>query len=695
MSWDKLKMPRVVIYNSDHKVVIGDSSYVQVSSFDCKLKDDGKDEIRISFRSKSIELLSGLSLEHGSLIYIAWGYWDTGLCNSIPYIVDDVTNTYSFDGLTVEITLTDFSSPFDINGGEPEIFKGETVEKDNEGNITSRTLTVSPLDFIWGMMGDNLQFYFMYGDKKYLVKDTVIPGNGYIPDGFLWNLRQYDIHGGLFSTPQMRLLTNNQHDNTAWMGDLPDTIQDFLVTPRTIDTSPRRHITILEKLIQIMPEGPWYINRRANVFIIHNRGGFGVGTAASGMSFNFKSDFNTIISFKLKYDGKKMEDDSIDGADMNATLRQVAGVQQYNSTILALKDLWLSVKSSAPSYISSADKSTLGPNLYFGQNDKGEWVTFWGGYELTQEQAKNARELLENANKYRKYGGVESKNLYYQEGHSSYEGGGFGNVTGVGVDTPMGVMVARGGGGHVSPVLNFTGKVIQHRAKYTFYSTNPDTDRHNKFIGHSYWQLLPQGDSFWQMSNTLKDSSSKAISGTLIIKGDPSIREGITVNLYGVGYDSGTYYVSSVKHVISSTGGYKTELEICRIPKDGLSQLVQTYQRDIEKLSYEKLKEIFQWSTYMGIETRYLWVAPGDPTTLTEEQKKQISINNNDQIMVEDENGKWVKVYRDPSCTDGTRISNVYDIKYLDKVPENKTQAEALQDRQTDSAMDYEDLNNK
>lgn len=683
MSWDKARMPRVVLYNSKGEVVIGDNTYIQVTNFECKLTDDGKDDVRITFSSKNVALLGGLGLQHSVLIYLSWGYWDSGLCNSIPYLVYDVTNTYSHGGLTCEVILTDLASPFDTNGGEPEVFEGETVTKDEDGNVTSRNIVVSPLEFIMGMMGTNLKFYFMYGDKKYLVKDEVVPGNGYIPKGFIWDFRQYDIHGGIFSTRMMEL--HVQLDSTLWMKDLPESVQDFLLTPRTIDTSPKRHITILERLISVMPEGPWFINRRANVFIIHNRGGFGTGASQPSMTFNFKSDYSTILSCKIKYDGKKMEDDSIDGSDMNSTLRQVAGVQQYNSSIWALKDLWLKVKSSAPSYLPSADKSTVAPSLYYGTNKDGKWVTFWGGYELTPELESTVKAFMASANKYHKYGGVESKDTYYQEMYKSW--GGFGDVTGIGIDSPSGTLLTRNSGGHVSTIFTYSTKVNIHNAKYTFYSTNPDTEQNNKFIGRSYWQLLPEGDTFWQMSNELKDSASKAITGTLIIKGDQNIREGITVDLFGIGYDSGTYYVSAVKHTISKTAGYKTELTLSQLPDDGLTQLVQNYQRDIKKYGYDELKEIFQWSTFFGIDTRYLWVASGDPTTLTYDEQKRLTKVNREEIMVQDEDGKWRKAYRDPSCSDGTMIGKAFDIQYMDKLPENKTPWQHWQDLQTDNQL--------
>lgn len=689
MSWDKARMPRIVLYNAKGEVVIGDNTYIQASSFECKLTDDGKDDVRITFSSKNVALLGGLGLEHGTLVYLSWGYWDSGLCNSIPYIVYDVINTYSFEGLTCEIILTDLASPFDTNGGEPETFEGETVTKDDDGNITSRTLVVSPLDFIKGMMGTNLKFYFMYADKKYLVKDEVVPGNGYIPQGYVWDFKQYDIHGGIFSTRLMEL--HVQLDDTLWMKDLPQSVQDFLATPRTIDTSPKRHITILERLISVMPEGPWFINRRANVFIIHNRGGFGTAAGQSSLTFNFKSDYDTILSCKIKHDGKKMEDDSIDGADMNSTLRQVAAVQQYNSSITALKDLWLKVKSSAPSHLPSADKSTVAPSLYYGTNAEGKWVTFWGGYELTPEMESEVKAFMASANKYHKYGGVESKDTYYQNERRSYELEG---ITGIGVDTPKGKnRLTRLSGGHTSAIFTYSSKVTIHNARYTFYSTNPDNGLNNKFIGRSYWQLLPEGDTFWQMSNELKDSASKAITGTLIIKGDQNIREGIMVNLFGIGYDSGTYYVSSVKHTISSTGGYKTELTLSQLPDNGLTQLVQNYQHDIKKYGYDELKEIFQWATFFGIDTRYLWVASGDPSTLTYDEQQRLTKLNREEIMVQDENGKWRKAYRDPSCSDGTMIGKAFDIKYMDKLPDNKTPWQHWQDLQTDSQL--KDTNEK
>lgn len=669
-SWSKLKMPWVVLYNGDHQVVIGDNTYIQVSRLEAKLTDNGKDAIEVTLQSKNVELLGGLGLEHGGFIEIAWGYRDSGLRSAIPYIIDDVTNTYSHDGLTTVITLTDFSSPFDINSGEAESFDGELTMVSKDGEEVSTKIETTPLEFIFGMMAENLKFYLVYNTKTYLIKDDVKVGNGFIPMSLSFSPSIYAAVPGLFSGVSYGQIgvdiETESHDKLSWMGDLPDSLVTWLTKKRTIDLSGKRHITVLENLLSIMPEGPWYINRRANIFTIHNRGGFSLyggnsGTTGSGKVahiFNFKSDHNTILSFKIKHDGKKLEENTESAVDTDETLRKVGSVQQYNNAILKLRDLYLALKMQQPTTPSSGASvihdgypskpdDRVSTNISGKVNEGnvvsggvGEPITLgdkinWGGFEITKEQYDIIQEYYSIANAEHKTAGVEMKNVYYQNEN---------RVVHPEFKTTSG------------PNMNFdttprVSKISIGKATYTYFSQNEATGEHNVYVGKHYVQLQPGGDAFWESSNNFKERVFDTITATLIVKGDPSLVEGILVRLIGVGYDSGVYYVKEAKHVVNSSGGYKTELSLSRPPEGGMASTINNIINKAEDFSSNKLKEIHQWAVFLGIDTRYLYLAkedPGEKLTFSKEIEDRYSSEVNTVI-----NGQ-IKPLPFGSTTDGT-----------------------------------------
>lgn len=650
-TWNKLKIPWVVIYNGDHQVVIGDNTYIQVTRLDAKLTDNGKDQIEITLQSKHVDLLGGLGLEHGGFIEIAWGYRDTGLRSAIPYIINDVTNTYSHDGLTTVITLTDFSAPFDVNSGDAESFDGEIVVKDKDGNEVPNKIETTPLEFIFGMMADNLKFYLVYNTKSYLIRDEVKVGNGFLPTSLDFGPSIYANVPGLFSGINYGQIgveyETESHDNLSWMGDLPDSLVAWFTKKRPIDLSGKRHITVLENLINIMPEGPWYINRRANTFTIHNRGGFSLYGDCNGSDgggkiahiYNFKSDYNTILSLKVKHDGNKAEENNESVVDSDETLRRVNSVQQYNNAILKLRDLYLALKMQQPITPTSGASCEYKPTTRVGLDlptIKDHTIT-WGGFIITEEQYNLIQEYYSIANREHSTAGVEMKNVYYQEETRE-------------VQPEFKTTSSSNINWDTTPRIS---KVRVGKAKYTYYSQNETTGEHNVYVGKHYVQLQPGGDSFWESSNNFKERVFDTLTATLIVKGDPSLVEGILVRLNGVGYDSGVYYVKEAKHVINTPGGYKTELTLSRPPEGGMATTINNVVNKAEDYSPEKLREIHQWAVFLGIDTRYLYLSSRDPSeklTLDRESKNRPYAEVNTVV-----NGK-IKPLPFGRTTDGTMV---------------------------------------
>lgn len=740
-NWCNIRLPRVHIYNGEGQLVIGEESNIAIVSFSAELKDDGKDDVRMTLRSKDVGLLGSYGIQHGTLIYLSWGYHTDGMRSTIPYLVNDVTNTYSNDGLTVDITCTDLISPFDYNSGLPEDFSMAEPALDKDGNTIEDSWKISPLDFICNMMGENLQFYFNYNGKQYLVKDEVKVGNGFIPTTFHYDLWQFDITGGIFSAPQKEMLARYEHDNTSWMKDLPESIWNFLTSPRNIDISCRRHITILQRLIAIMPEGPWFINRRANVFIIHNRGGVGNGSDLAGkggrgsgvLNFNFKNDINTILSFKIKYDGKALEDDSENNVELSQDFQRINITNQYNGAVYELAHLWKSIyekKGGIPDIYFSNGKvdspsvqgRTTGTNRkddttlldwrtvkdktigdpFKWEDEDGNKKTYWGGYEIDEETYNHVNELLALARELFPKAGVQRMWVYYQEAYETLE-------KSKNNKPRLSTFSKNGAGGmNASPfIMTDQFEVVQNAAKYTLFPFNEKTGAVNLFRGVSYWQASNDGDSFWQTSNSIKEKAITAITATLIVEGNPYLVEGVYVNLTGVGYDSGIYYVSSVRHVIDSSGGYKTELNLNRLPKSGISTMINNARLESANKKYDP-EDIFKWAVYLGIDIRV--VATRDAGNLVDKFDALISREDslNDWATGltgwdRDENGKLVKKTVPNICSlgiaeiggSGTLTSELADMasgRNAKLLTTTATGTNADQERLINNAIDLEEI---
>ena len=125
------RIPTVRLTTPTGLEICPDGSNIRLTMFDCKWKDDGKDDIELGFESRNVALLHSCGFVYEGLVYMSFGYTDGNMSDTIPYIIRDVTRKYTEKGLSTNITLSSLSSPLDIMSPDSDAIMDENENMQN------------------------------------------------------------------------------------------------------------------------------------------------------------------------------------------------------------------------------------------------------------------------------------------------------------------------------------------------------------------------------------------------------------------------------------------------------------------------------------------------------------------------------------------------------------------------------------
>ena len=673
-----VRIPTVKLTTPSGIEICPDGVNIRLTSFDCNWKDDGKDDISLTFKSRNVALLHSCGFVYEGLVVMSFGYTDGNMSQAIPYTIQDVERRYTEKGLSVSITLASQSTPLDTMAGDVEdTFDPEDMdpEGDQEGQEAIFS-TERPIDFLTGLMGNSLVLQIVYNGKVTYTYDKVEKGNGYIPDNFVFdyiamvNLMGYDfqwegvpyknrpVYAGPLQDPES-LVAKEQRNQVITSSDfkgLPDSVINFLMTKRAIEKTAKKMIANVRNLLSFMPEGPWYITRRGNLFMIHDRG-IGVRAGTGGESqggqrsalrqFNFYSDDNTILSATIKHDSEKLNKDATEAIAQDPTLRTVNRVVQYNTAINTALEIYKKAKNQSlgvnsynvpySTYVDTRPLYNYGNTWQFGalgaQGEaeairNGYWVEGEGqveavkkgfmlnknlkytidGMEITLEDYKKFNEAIRTAKALHKDAGVDK--LYVNENS---------RVVNLGPESPDEVDPRRSKFGSAGGTARMPYIPITKTKKEKFFTydlVDKDTKKVLPWSGMiHYVQAQISDDALWKAANNVKAQAIEGIIATVTIEGDPTIMDGMVMRLTGLGNDSGDYYVKAVRHSISSSQGYRTTMECCKQAGDEVTVMLNNV-REFKEYDYEDIRRIFIGSALFGVNTRYRITGPSDPDKL-------------------------------------------------------------------------------
>lgn len=663
------RIPTVILTTPTGMEICPDGSDIRLTQFDCKWKDDGKDDIELTFESRNVQLMHSWGFVYEGLVSMSFGYTDGNMSDVIPYVIKDVERKYTEKGLSTTISLTSLSSPLDslsVDDDSPidvEIPDEEGSQEENE----SKTISQSPLEFIIGLMGDSLELIITCRGKVGYRYSRVKAGNGYIPPTFSWN--SYNVVKYLLPSP----ITGNDapiyigpfRDNSileeAQQGfkpkasdiDLPDELKEFLLTPRIIDVTAKKVMATINKILSYMPEGPWYVTRRGNLFMIHDRGIFG----SAKRQFNFYNDDNTILSCTIKYDGDELSKDKEEVSSQDSTLRNISRVVQYNTALKTMEEIWDRVINNNPKVIQNKSSVYVQTDSIYGlTNDvfggdktkntpdlikegmvintrqglllKQNLKYTLDGLEISKEDYDKFNEAYATAKELHKYAGIEKLYQYYL-GESGdpyyYTGGDQSGVTTSVVDSDkakssfmkvleqMSYGASHGNAGSNARLPNSEIVRVKHEKFYVYDPIDDKTGRVRKFSGViRYIQTQENDDAIWEAANRLGASAMAGVTGTCTIEGEPSIMDGMVVRLTGLGGDSGDYYVKAVRHSITESGGYKTTMELCRQAEETTATMLNQV-REYTSYKPEDLRRRFFDQQLFGVNNRQIFIGPSNP----------------------------------------------------------------------------------
>lgn len=684
------RIPTVRLTTPTGLEICPDGSNIRLTMFDCKWKDDGKDDIELGFESRNVALLHSCGFVYEGLVYMSFGYTDGNMSDTIPYIIRDVTRKYTEKGLSTNITLSSLSSPLDIMSPDSDAImdENETDEYGPQEDNQTTTIMQSPLEYIMGVCGENLELVITHKGKVGFKSNKVKKGNGYIPPQFVWdsyNVIVRFLGGGSKAPyapgmdPDEQVYLGPYRDNSILerpeedkkvtakdLGDLPDSVKEFLLTPRIINTTANKIMAVINQILSFMPEGPWYVTRRGNLFLIHGRG----ITGNHQRQFNFYSDDNTILNCTIKYNADDLDKDKAESSGQDPTLRTVSKVVQYNTALKTMEDIYNRVLNNNPKafntpsslyieakpYYEYDSKYTEGP--YVGQgvveaNRQGlmlnqNTVYTLDGMKVSLEDYDAFRAAYATAQSLQKDVGIEKVYLYEYEAEEDKEGNpvyrsGFAKI----IDQ-LGSGTAHGNAGANAKLPQYEPITkVKHNTFYTIDSINKKTKKPNEFSGHLFY-IQPQisSDAVWNVANKLMAASMNGVTATVTIEGDPTIMDGMVVKLTGLGADTGNYYIKSVRHSISGSGGYKTTMEMCRQVGD-TSTIMLNEVREFTNYDPEDIRRRFIDSVIFGVNTRFIWNGPSNPqawpTDMGQEGVDKYNVPTDGSIAVGEAGVNYVK----------------------------------------------------
>lgn len=516
---DPLKVPFVKVFNFADKLVLSSSFHavgnespgVDLVSFKYEYDDDDDDKCTIRLQANDPSWIDYLGMAVNDIITVSWGYINGPNVSNRKVVIRDFKSKYGPNEIYTELVCTDMA----------------TYLKLTNSPYTNR---IAPIDYIRDYCEGILNIYITSAGRN-IYTQMASEKEGYKEEVYISAVKKPEdiqVPNKASENPYLENKLIYSSEDTPigkWGVGSENEVRKFLEKERDMNVANKSPYTVLYELMQLAPQGPWYITGRDGALYIHNRN---LGDNVY-KSYRYKQEPGDLIDFtpETKYENFS-----------KSTISQV-GMDPFNKST-----------SVIDSYISILDKLRSSKDIITdkGISDKQkekeleEWLMV---YNSSYQKFKTYRLGMRVT-----AGDMVFPTDKFEDKYREEPG------------------VARRDATKVTNPLVKSGK-----RNPTNYIDPLDTI----LFGYQYVTPISDGDDNTNMvENSARKLRMEKEEADATFEGDPNIKNDQKVSISNVqAQHVGDYYIKKCTHEISFMG-YKVETEMLKVTDDAVIHLYKS-----------------------------------------------------------------------------------------------------------------------
>lgn len=536
---DPLKAVFISVYDMVGNQLAGSvgGGDLSVVSLRYKYDDEDDDTCIIKFQMSDPKSLDILKIIRGTKLQIIWGYLNNPVSPTTTVVVRDMTSKYGSNVIYTELECTDYLTYLKV-ARSPDVAEGSVI------------------DFIKAQV---------YGRYNIVIKDR---GNRIYAQTKRKEGEEYDellqitvpenwphFAGNVIFDPlddhpskvTETLLVKEDPGIGKWYVDEAHPLREYLEKENRIPTSNRSTYIVIQDLMKICPNGPWFVTGRGSTLFIHNRD---LGRIIY-KEYRYKDEPGHLIDFTPKTKFENFDKQMISYAGMDPKHRKNFFIDDYR---IALKT------QRNPKEILEDRKITL------------------------EEKAKELKEYTQL-----RLGG------YANFGHREIEGAFFNP------GTPKQLFLP---GKFDKPFVLKEPKPLFAVPDHTNVE-NPDPmirkDEggfdpaiHDKILRAMWYTfpLLTFSEAVNQTNNRQRELAMDKEEAKIILEGDPWVKSELTIRVTNVhSQHEGHYYIKKCEHILTNQG-YKTQLDCLKVVPEARIKTLSNITKDEYFVEDDSLREV-------------------------------------------------------------------------------------------------------
>ena len=261
-----ITQPIIKVYGVD-ETLIASSSFNEIGleapgasvvGIKYTFSDEDDDECIIKIQATDTKWINHIDIAIEDVIHVVWGYVGGPLSAKRSLVVRDIKSNYGPNIITKEIVCTDFATYLKLTNS-PLTTRLSPIEYIRQYCSGLLNVTIkSAGDIIYkqsayekyGQIEDEVKIAFIDPSEPNIIVPEKLPEPEHI---------------------QEKVIYSSETRVGTWSIGTSDDVRKFLEKERDLNVANKSPYTILSEVMQLCPNGPWFISGRDNNLIIHNR----------------------------------------------------------------------------------------------------------------------------------------------------------------------------------------------------------------------------------------------------------------------------------------------------------------------------------------------------------------------------------------------------------------------------------------
>ena len=263
---DPVKAPFIKVYNFDKRLIASTKSVgnegpgIHIVSMEYTYDDDNDDACNIVLQANDAKWLDYLQITREDILTVSWGYLTGPSTSNRTVVIRDIRSRYSQNGITCELKCSDMATYLKVTN-------------------SPFTENITPIDYIKQYCSGILNIEIINAGNK-VYSQGAYEKEGETSDKFdiiTYSSPSSNVSPNKPSTyngsPYMRSKTiyENSYELGKWFVGESDVLRKFMEKTRDLNVANKSPYTVIYEIMQLAPQGPWFISGRDNSIKIHNR----------------------------------------------------------------------------------------------------------------------------------------------------------------------------------------------------------------------------------------------------------------------------------------------------------------------------------------------------------------------------------------------------------------------------------------